>query len=198
MMRLVPYVILTLAAGCLARNAAEPRFFRPDSTFLREPTDAMTQEATPSRSAVAIRLRAVGAGPFLRERIVWRASAVEYGMYEQWRWREVPASYVERALRSALRRSGDVRFSDDPRVPSLQVEVIAFDDVLAPAHAAVVEVAVSLRDKSGLLLLDRSFSAEAPIVGDDPGTMVRAIGGALDVVATNMAQAISRAVVTRK
>jgi uncharacterized lipoprotein YmbA len=197
MSRLVLYACLLTVAGCFERSTAEPRFFRPDSALLREPTEA-AQDATPSRTAVTIRLRTVEAGPFLRERIVWRASSVEYGMYEQRRWREVPASYVERALRSALRRSGSVRFSDDPHVPSLQIEVVAFDEVLAPAHAAVVEVVVSLHDKSGQMLLDGPFSAEAPIVGDDPVTMARAMGSALDGVASSMGDAISKAVARRK
>ena len=76
MRRLVPYVLLLVAAGCFERNSAEPRFFRPDSALIREAGGATTPEATPSRSAVVIRLRAVEAGPFLRERIVWRASSV--------------------------------------------------------------------------------------------------------------------------
>jgi uncharacterized lipoprotein YmbA len=195
--RLAMGLLLALAAGCFARNAAEPRFFRPDSALLREPA-AEIAPAAPSRSVVAIRLRAVEGGSFLRERIVWRASSVEYGVYEQRRWREVPASYVERALRSALRRTAGVRFSDDPRVASLRVEVTAFDEVLAPAHVAVVEAAVSLRDKNGQLLLDAPFSAEAPIADDDPVTMARAMGGALDRVAPQIAEAVAKAVVPRK
>jgi len=197
MARLAMGLLLALAAGCFARNAAEPRFFRPDSALLREPAAEMTP-AVPSRSAAAVRLRAVEGGSFLRERVVWRASSVEYGVYEQLRWREIPASYVERALRSAVYRTAGVRFSDDLRVPSLHVEVIAFDEVLAPAHVAVVEVAVSLRDKSGQLLLDAPFSADAPIADDDPATMARAMGSALDRVASQMAEAIAKAVVPRK
>jgi uncharacterized lipoprotein YmbA len=196
--RFLLYPLLLVAAGCFERSTAQPRFFRPDSTLLGERTDAVAQEARPSRSPVTIRLRTVEAGPFLRERIVWRASSVEYGLYEQRRWRDVPASYVERALRAALRRTGDVRLSDDPHARSLQIEVIAFDEVLEPAHAAVVEVALSLRDGSGQLLLDGPFGAEAPIVDDDPATMARAMGSALDAVASNMAEAISKAVVPRK
>ncbi len=83
-------------------------------------------------------------------------------------------------------------------MPSLQIEVVAFDEVLAPAHAAVVEVMVSLHDKSGQTLLDGPFSAEAPIVGDDPVTMARAMGSALDGVASSMGDAISKAVARRK
>jgi len=197
MKRLAICGLLALTAGCLARNAPEPRFFRPDSTLLREPLPA-TDAPRVSRSVAAVRLRAVEGGPFLRERMVWRTSAVEYGEYEQRRWREVPAAYVERALRAALRRSQAVRLSDDPRVPSLHVDVLAFDEVLAPTHGAAVETWVSLRDKSGQLLLDAPFTAQKPIVGDDPATLAQAMGGALDEVASRIAEAVTQAVTKRK
>ena len=181
-----------VAAGCLARNAAEPRFFRPDAALLRDTADP--PPAAPARPAHAIRVRAVEAGPFLRERIVWRTSPVEYGLYEQRRWLEPPASYVERALHAALRDTPGVRVSDDPRAPALRVEVTAFDEVLAPAHAAAVEMAVSLRDPSGRLLLDRPFGAQTPIADDDPATTARAMGGALDAVVSEVAGAVAKAV----
>lgn len=185
-------VCLALAAGCLARNAAEPRFFRPDSALLRDAPDSGGPAAIP-RSARAVRIRAVEGGSFLRERVVWRASTVEYGFYEQRRWRELPASYVDRALRAAFRKTGRVRLSDDLRVPSLYVELTAFDEVLAPAHVAVVEATASLRDARGHLLLERPFASEKPIAGDDPAAMAGAIGAALDVVATRIAEAVADA-----
>jgi uncharacterized lipoprotein YmbA len=185
-------VLLALAAGCLARNAAEPRFFRPDSVLLREASEG--DAADPAvRETRAVRIRAVEGDSFLRERVVWRASAVEYGFYEQRRWHELPASYVETALRAALRRAGRVRIADDLHVPALHVAVTAFDEVLAPTHVAVVQATALLRDVHGKVLLERPFAAEMPIAGDDPTTMAHAMGGALDVVATRIADAVADA-----
>src|SRR6266446_3334192 len=188
----VVILVLALAAGCLARNAAEPRFFRPDSALL---SDAHAGDPPPASSGPipVVRLRAVDGEPGLRERVVWRASPLEYGFYEQRRWHELPASYVERALRAAFRKSARVRLSDDLRAPSLRITVTAFDDVLAPTHVALVEATASLRDPHGQLLLERPFSAEVPIADDNPATMARAMGGALDVVATQIADAIADA-----
>jgi uncharacterized lipoprotein YmbA len=184
-------LVLTLAAGCLARNAAEPRFFRPDSTLLR---DAQGGD-WPALSGLArvVRIRAVDGESYLRERVVWRVSPVEYGFYEQRRWHERPTSYIERALEAAFRKSARVRLSDDLRVPSLRITVTAFDDVLAPTHVALVEATASLRDPHGQLLLERTFSAEVAIADDNPATMARAMGGALDAVATQIADAIADA-----
>lgn len=188
----VVILVLALAAGCLARNAAEPRFFRPDSALL---SDSHAGDPPPASSGPipVVRLRAVDGEPGLRERVVWRASPLEYGFYEQRRWHELPASYVERALRAAFRKSARVRLSDDLHVPSLRVVVTAFDEVLAPAHVASVEATASLHDAHGQQLFERPFAAEAPIAGDDPAAMARAMGGALDTVATQIALAVADA-----
>src|SRR5262249_21833195 len=127
---------------------------------------------------------------FLRERVVWRSSPIEYGFYEQRRWHEHPAYYVERALRAALHKTARVHITDDLRVPSLRVAVSAFDEVLAPAHAAVVEGPASLHEPHGRVLPERPFVAAVPIAGDDPAAMAHAMGEALDDVATRIAEAV--------
>ncbi len=81
-MRAAPAVaLLALAAGCLARTTTEPRFFRPDSTLIRESyeSDPRVAKAGPLR---AVRIRAVDGESFLRERVVWRASGIEYAFDE--------------------------------------------------------------------------------------------------------------------
>jgi uncharacterized lipoprotein YmbA len=188
----VVVLVLALAAGCFTRTAAEPRFFRPDSALLGD-VQAGDPQPAPLQPMRVVRLRAVDGAPFLGERVVWRSSALEYGFYEQRRWHELPASYVERALLAAFRKSARVRVAEDMHVPSLRIVVSAFDDVLAPKHVASVEATASLRDVHGELLLERPFAAEVAIGGDDPATMAMAMGGALDMVATQIADAVADA-----
>jgi len=193
-------LVLAVAAGCLVRNAGEPRFFRPDSALLREsragdpPAARREEPGHRPQNAAVVRLRGVDGEPFLRERVVWRVSPLEYGFYEQRRWHDLPASYVERALYAAFRKSARVRLSDDLHVPSLRVTVTAFDEALAPTHVALVEATASLRDAHGQPQLERPFAAEVPIASDDPAAMARAMGGALDTVATQIADAVADAV----
>ena len=187
-----PLLLAALLAGCVFRDAAEPRFFRPQSSLL-----AGTGDDAASSAAQPVRLQPVTGTPFLRERIVWRSSDVEYGMYEQRRWSELPASYVERALESALRRTPGIRLTDDFKAPVLRVEVVAFDEVLAPARVASVGLVVSLRDRDRERLLDRSFSAEVPIAGDSAGATAAAMGRALDQVALEVASAVGRTLAVR-
>jgi ABC-type uncharacterized transport system auxiliary subunit len=177
-----------LAAGCVFRDAGAPRFFRPESAALDG-----TVEAPPARDGIPLRLRSVTSAPLLRERIVWRSSSVEYGLYEQRRWSELPASFVERALGKALREEPGIQLSDAAGVSTLRVEVIAFDEVLAPAHVAAVSLTVSLEDHAKLRLFDRRFDVEEPIRGDGQSAMATAMGKALDAAVGEVAAAVGEA-----
>jgi ABC-type uncharacterized transport system auxiliary subunit len=183
-------VLAVLVGGCVFRNASGPRYFAPDPVVVEEPAG---DQAALSRKPVPIRLRSVHGISFLRERIVWRVSPVEYGRYEQRLWRELPASYVERALLTALGRTPGLLLSDDPHAAALSVEVVAFEEVLAPAHTAAVALETSLRDPRRGRLLDRTFTATAPIDRDDPETMAKAMGRALHEATSAVAVAVATA-----
>jgi ABC-type uncharacterized transport system auxiliary subunit len=172
-------------AGCVFRQSDPPRYFRPDSAALS--SESTSDDGTPEK---AIRLRAVRARPFLRERIVWR-TPTEYGMYEQRRWSELPEAYVERALASALRRQAHIDLTNDARTPTLYANVTAFDEMVDPKHVADVAVDVTLTAADGRRLLERGFFAEAPISDDDPSSLGRAVGAALDDVSAQVAQAVA-------
>ncbi len=183
---IVGAVLLAAAlGGCLFRAAEAPRFYRPASAALdtESPTDA-PDEANGS----AIRLQTVRSTPFLRERVVWRVSTVEYGLYEQRRWFELPSRYVRRALTATLAHTPGLHLVDDPAAARLEVELLAFDEVLAPEHHANVALAVKLRDGTRTRL-DRTFAARVPILSDDGAAMAEAMGKALDEAARSVAAA---------
>ena len=180
-------VILTLG-GCLLRTADPPRFFRPGSVTLEK--SAGNEADPPAAGRIALRLRGVQSERFLRERVVWRVSEVEYGLYEQRRWLDLPAHYVDRALRTRLRSTPGLRLTNDPQAVILHVDVLAFDDVLAPAHAANVALAVTLEDPGRGPLLERTFDARIDIGDGDPASMAKAMGEALDDAVAQVAEAI--------
>jgi ABC-type uncharacterized transport system auxiliary subunit len=179
---------LAVLGGCLFRTAESPRFFRPGSATLdaapREDVDA------PATGGSPIRLRGVRSEPFLRERIVWRVSEVEYGLYEQRRWIDLPAHYVEHALEARLRETPGLRMTNDPRAVALHVDVLAFDDVLAPSHAADVTLAVALEDPVRGRLLERTFDVRIGIGDGQPASMAMAMGQALDDAVAQVADAV--------
>jgi len=174
--------------GCLLRTQDPPRFFRPGSAAL----EAAAEDQADPRAAggIAIRLRGVRSEPFLRERIVWRVSEVEYGLYEQRRWIDLPAHYVEQALGRRLRATPGLRLTNDPQAVALHVDVLAFDDVLAPTHEANVTLAVTLEDRAHGRLLTRTLDARAGIENDAPASMATAMGQALDDAVAQVADAV--------
>jgi len=178
---------LVVLGGCLLRTPDPPRFFRPASATLDAAAgDAADHAAT---EGIPIRLRAVRSEPFLRERIVWRVSEVEYGFYEQRRWIDLPAHYVERALRIRLRSTPGLRLTNDPRAVELHVDVLAFDELLVP-HAANVALAVALEDPVRGRSLERTFGARADIADDAPASMAKAMGQALDEAVAQAVDAV--------
>jgi ABC-type uncharacterized transport system auxiliary subunit len=180
-----------LVTGCVFRDAAAPRFYRPASHTLDGSTaDAPTGTSGASSAISAVRLEPVTGTPFLRERMAWRSSDVEYGLYEQQRWSETPPRYVQRALEGALRTTPGLRLTDSFDAPSLRVDVVAFDEVLAPAHLARVSLVVSLRDRARSRIVDRTFSADAPIATDGGTATATAMGTALDGVVAEVARAV--------
>ena len=179
---------LLVLGGCLLRTPDPPRFFRPDSAALE--AAAEDQADPPAAGGIAIRLRGVRSEPFLRERIVWRVSEVEYGLYEQRRWIDLPAHYVEQALGRRLRETPGLRLTNDPQAVALHVDVLAFDDVLAPTHEANVTLAVTLEDRARGRLLMRTLNARAGIENDDPSSMAKAMGQALDDAVAQVADAV--------
>jgi ABC-type uncharacterized transport system auxiliary subunit len=179
---------LVVLGGCLFRTADPPLFFRPGSATLDAVAPDESDRTAPG--GFAIRLRGVQSESFLRERIVWRASDVEYGFYEQRRWIDLPAHYVERALKTRIRETPGLRLTDDPRAAVLHVDVLAFDDVLRPTHEANVALAVVLDETGHGRLLTRTFNARVGIDNDEPASLAKAMGQALDDAVAQVAEAV--------
>ena len=138
-----------------------------------------------------VRLRRVQAAAYLGEQIVWRGSDVERGLYEQRRWTEFPSRYLERAMKHALDSTPGIQRVDNGRVPTLDLELISFDEILAPAHAADVTVVASLRDAEQRPVFERAFTAQRAIADADPASTARAMGAALDEVVQQIATQVA-------
>jgi ABC-type uncharacterized transport system auxiliary subunit len=174
-----------LCTGCLFNNPPPTRYFTPPSAI------AAADDPPANHATVRlVRLRRVHAAAYLAEQIVWRGSDVERGLYEQRRWTEFPSRYLERAMKRALDGTPGVRRVESGRVPTLDLELISFDEILAPAHAADVTVVASLRDAEHTLF-ERSFTAQRAIADPDPASAARAMGAALDEVVRQIATEVA-------
>lgn len=177
-----------LLSACLApRQPAEPRFFSPATAEAASEVAARKEFPGPE-----LRLRRVVASDYLRKRMAWRRG-VEVGFHDLLRWTQSPASYVDASLARELFDGRGLRRVTRPDATSLSVELVAFDDVLEPAHEGVVTLAVLLLDRSRLALLDRTFSARRPIADDAPEEVARALGEALSAVVDEVGSAVEDA-----
>ena len=177
-MRHLPWLLAALAllGSCVFRSGDPPRFYEPDSAALHGAVG--DRPAAAATAGVPVRLRRVRSAAFFRERIVWRASEVEYGFYEERRWNDLPAHYVERALVTKLRETPGLGLTDDPRAAALYVDVVAFHEVPATQR-------------------DRTFSARVGIADGDPASLARAMGRALDDVVAQVAEGLAASVRAR-
>ncbi|MCI0635201.1 MAG: hypothetical protein L0206_15020, partial [Actinobacteria bacterium] len=133
-------------SGCLFPDRPDPiRYF---SAVPQAGADAAKAEGRPARPAKvgpALRVVSVEAAPHLRDRMVWR-SEVELGFYDDWRWVAPPADAVTVALEHELFEVRGLRRATSGLVPILDVQVLAFEEVLGQASEARVALLVILSD----------------------------------------------------
>jgi ABC-type uncharacterized transport system auxiliary subunit len=134
----------------------------------------------------------------LRSRIVHRDSPVEVGQYETLRWTENPESYLRRSLSRALFEDGGMEQGLKPSVPTIDIELIAFEEVrLSNKHAGRVQLRYQLRRESEVIASGYITKERDAGSGIEPAVI--AIGEAMDdataelssIVATRMRSAIA-------
>jgi cholesterol transport system auxiliary component len=195
-------VVLVLAAalvvvstsGCALLTKQSPvsmRYFSPEPPRREAP-------AKSGAPAGELRLGSVSSGAHLRERIVYRGPAYELGFYDDRRWTERPEAYVRRELARALFDERGFRRVLGATAPTLEIEVIAFEEVrLESGVAGRVELRVQLHDDARVLL-EETIRVDRPASG---GTaiedVVAALGSALDEAARLVADRVSGAAAAR-
>lgn len=136
----------------------------------------------------AVRLGRVTSSAHLRRRIVWRASAHELGAYEDHRWTDDPEVFVVRAVSRALFEEGGHVQAIAGRGPTLDLEVVAFEEVRrGDRRSGLVQIAWSLHDDTRVFARGVA-TAEEPAEGrDGPNGVAAAVGAALGAAADEIA-----------
>lgn len=185
-------LLLAAVAGCaLTRNAPplEIRYFSPELPASTPPPEAAGASA-PS-DAVSLRLGQVDRADVLGHRIVQRTSPVEVTLYETRRWTERPDGYVRRALVEALFEARPFARVLAGSAPTLDVEILAFEEVLSPRHLGRVQLRYVLHDRRAVLASGQVV-AEAAVDGDDFDAVVRAIAAANRDAVAQLADRVHR------
>jgi len=173
----VALVVLGANACALFSKGDVPmrRYFSPELS-------AASPAPGVAHSNLELRLGRVTAGPFLGERIMFRESEHEVGFYDDRLWTEKPEAYLKRGLTRVLfEEQGLVRVMRGA-APTLDVELISFEEVKAPARVARVKVAFSVGDER-IVSVQQTLSVERPIAaaakGAEAGAVAQAMGEAL-------------------
>jgi cholesterol transport system auxiliary component len=184
---------LVLLTGCALFSKATPietHYFSPEL-----PQGPGTTQARrfpwPGREAPRLRLGRITPSSYLREEIVHRASNVEVALYETRLWTERPEQYVRRALERALFERRGLEEAIGGPATTLDVELIAFEEVRAPRHAGRVQLRYRLRDDRSVL--DSGVVAvERGVAGPAFAAVVAAIGAALTEATSRLADRVVR------
>jgi cholesterol transport system auxiliary component len=184
--------LLLLLAGC-ALTASNPppdvHYFSPESPRIAKQTTAHD---------APLRLARLELSSHLRARIVYRTSDVELAMYETRRWTEHPDAYVRRALVRSLYEDRPFVMALGHAAPTLAVTVLAFEEVRVPRHVGRVTLRFVLSNEQTAIASDE-VSVDELVRGPSFDDVVRAIGRATDLAASEVADRVSaRTVLSRE
>ena len=176
--------LLTLAllalpfGGCALTNKAVPtipRYFSPE-------LPPVQPRAGAPRAGAELRLGRITASSHIREKIVYRSSDYEVGFYDDLLWTEKPVSYLRRALSQVLFEQERLRSVVSGAAPVLDVELVSFEELRAPRHAALVRLTFVVRDER-MVRLEQTLSVERPIAAaskdQEPAAIAAALGEAM-------------------
>jgi cholesterol transport system auxiliary component len=166
------------APGCALTSKSEPsapRYFSPE-----RPGGPARSGPRPTGPTGELRLGRVSGPAFLDERLVYRDSAHELGYYQERRWTEAPDQYLSRRLAHVLFEERGLHRVVAGAAATLEVELVAFEEIRAPRRAARVEVIARLRDQR-TVRWEETLTVEEPIAvtkgADLAEGMVEASGG---------------------
>lgn len=191
MFRTARGVLLLAICGCALTSKSEPmhpRFFAADYAF-DEPKQRLGR-------GIRVRLGRVTSADYLRQKMVFRRSAYELGYHEEDRWTERPEAYLERMLTRALFEVHGFERAVSGASPTLDAQLLAFEEWQSAPRRAHVEVKISLYD-DGASRSEKTLTFEQPILPDQDADAVAralsvALGRAVTAVATDLSQTLAR------
>jgi cholesterol transport system auxiliary component len=190
---------LSLAAGllcaCALTSKSEPltpRYFTPDY-IATAPRHVVPASAVPAAGVRQLRLGEVRGGTHLRERILFRDANNALGYYDERRWTERPEDYLRRALARALFEERGLTRVVAGAAPTLEVELVGFEEIRAPKRKVRLQAVILLHDER-VVRLEETVTVERPVRStspDDAGAVVAALSEALRAGVTYIADKVA-------
>lgn len=151
-------LLFACSSGCALTSKAvplSPRYFSPQ-------LEAASASLAPQPRLLELRLGRVEAAAHIEQRMAYRPSDSELGYYEGWRWTEPPEAYLERALAQELFEQGGLVRVVAGLAPTLEIQLLGFEELKSGVPRARVEIRVALHDERRSLL-ERTLRIERPI-----------------------------------
>ena len=166
---LIGAVVLSGCALLGKNDPLVPRYFTPE-------LDGDAPRA-PVRSDLQLRLGRVEGWSHVREQMAARNPARELFYHEDRRWTERPEIYLRRALSRTLFEERGLIASLSGRAVTLDVELIAFEEIEQPHKARMQALLVLRDDRMGLL--EETITVEQPVAKTEQADQARAVVDAL-------------------
>jgi cholesterol transport system auxiliary component len=179
---------LAAVSGCALTQKARPlevAYYTPE--VLRP--GVTSRQGAP---CLALRLGSVASGTDLGIRIVVADGAYRVRYYDSRRWTERPENYLRRALARALFEDGGFPRAMSGDAPTLDVELLTFEEVEKPAqHAARIVLRFIL--STNQVLVQDTIAVSQPVLGGRFDDVVAAMGRALDEASGEVEQRVGLA-----
>lgn len=184
-------------AGCGALSSAsapgDARFFAIDP-ILDRPRDAAAQAV--SATLPGLQLGRITGATHLEERVVRRDSAHEVAYYREIRWIEAPERFLERLLSHVLFEERGLRHRVGGAGPTLDVRLVAFDEIQAAPRRARAQAVAVLKD-GGRVIWEETLTVEAPVLAQKGGDPVLETVDALAEALRGLADRIAERTINR-
>jgi cholesterol transport system auxiliary component len=197
------YAAIALAGCALTSKAdvVETRYFSPEQVKPRlNGADARAPAAPAPNGALEVRLGRISSGSNLRERIAFRDAAHELGYYEDWRWTERPETFVRRELGRTLFEEHGMQRVLGGASPTLEVEVLAFDDLRSTTSRAARVSLKAILFQDNKVIWEDTLTVDRPVPGDKPKIedVVAAMASALDAAAQAVTEKVQAALLAKR
>jgi cholesterol transport system auxiliary component len=184
------WVLAVALPGCALLSRGEAlavRYF--------DPAPPLARAATQPSPGCELALGRVSRAEDVREEILYRTSPYEASYYDSRRWTETPDNYLRRTLERALFDQNRCRRVLSPGGATLDVSLVAFDELRDPEAAHVV-VSVLLHDDDSVLYQGTLEATRRVASGTDSFEPVaRAMGEALSAVTSQVTRAVEDSLV---
>jgi cholesterol transport system auxiliary component len=184
-----------LLGSCALLSKSElqtARYFTPASSANGGTSPASRLNSAPR----SLRLGRITSSAHLRERMVYRDARGRVSYDEERRWTERPETYLRRALSRALFEERNFRRSVTGTGPSLDVELVAFEELRGQEPVARLEAVILLEDGQASLF-EQTLVVERPIApsaeGERDDAVVLALSEALHQAVAQIADRVATA-----